>query len=166
MGDRPGADSDEGTLAGRLYDAHGASLYRYAVLLLADAVAAEDVIQQVFTALVRRPPVCVDDDGRYLRRAVRNACYSQLRRWRLRRRVFDEERPLIEPVADGVAPDARLAMERALRALPAEQREVVYLHVFEGCTFREIAEATDTSINTIAGRYRYALTRLKELLAL
>lgn len=164
MPERP--DIDEPSLAGRLYDTYSASLYRYAVLLLADAAAAEDVVQQVFASIVRRPPR-IEDEAHYLRRAVRNACYSQLRGWRLRRRVFvDDDRPLIEPAAEGVTPDDRLAIERALRTLSAEQREVVYLHVFEGCTFREIAEATDTSINTIAARYRYALTRLKELLAL
>jgi DNA-directed RNA polymerase specialized sigma24 family protein len=39
--------------AGRLYDELGAGLYRYAVMLLADAGAAEDAIQQVFAALLR-----------------------------------------------------------------------------------------------------------------
>ena len=71
-------------------------------------------------------------------------------------------RPLLEPVgADAVAPEERIALERALRALPVDQREVVHLHVFEGLTFREIAEQSGESINTVAGRYRYALARLK-----
>ena len=45
----------------------------------------------------------------------------------------------------------------------AEQREVVYLHVFEGMTFQQIAGTSGESINTIASRYRYALARLREL---
>jgi DNA-directed RNA polymerase specialized sigma24 family protein len=38
------------------------------------------------------------------------------------------------------------------------------LHVFDGMTFREIAEASGASINTVAARYRYALAKLRVLL--
>jgi RNA polymerase sigma-70 factor (ECF subfamily) len=163
MAERP--PEDPRTRVGRLYDAHGASLYRYAVMLLADASAAEDAVQQVFMALLRPSAARIDDAAHYLRRAVRNECYSMLRR-RRSRGDLDGEAPLLEAVAQptGAAPDERLALERALRALPAEQREVVHLHVFEGMTFQEIADAAGASINTVAGRYRYALVRLRELL--
>lgn len=151
------------SLVGRLYDAYGASLYRYAVLLLADFAAAEDAVQQVFAAILRRPPRLEYDDARYLRRAVRNECYSILRR--RQRQVGDEGGgALIEPVVEGVAPDERLALERAIRELSPEQREVIHLHVFEGLTFQEVADAAEVSINTIAARYRYALAKLRQLL--
>jgi RNA polymerase sigma-70 factor (ECF subfamily) len=55
-------------------------------------------------------------------------------------------------------------LEAAIRGLSPEQREVIHLHVFEGLTFREIAEASDTSINTVAARYRYALEQLRKVL--
>ena len=54
MSDRP--PDDARSLVGRLYDTYGASLYRYAALLLADATAAEDVVQQVFTSILRKGP--------------------------------------------------------------------------------------------------------------
>jgi RNA polymerase sigma-70 factor (ECF subfamily) len=59
-----------------------------------------------------------------------------------------------------------MALEGAIRKLPPEQREVVHLHVFEGWTFQEVADASGDSINTVASRYRYALARLRETLAL
>lgn len=75
------------------------------------------------------------------------------------------ERPLLEPIATGGTTDVeRIALERALGALPAEQCEVVHLHVFEGMTFQEVAEATGESINTGASRYRYAIAKLRETL--
>jgi RNA polymerase sigma-70 factor (ECF subfamily) len=58
-------------------------------------------------------------------------------------------------------PDLRIAIERALRALPPEQREVVHLKAFDGMTFQEIADATGESINTIASRYRYAMEKMR-----
>lgn len=62
------------------------------------------------------------------------------------------------------SPDDRLALERALRDLPAEQRDVIHLHVYEGMTFKEIADACGESLNTTAARYRYALARMKKSL--
>ena len=148
--------------AGRLYDECGAGLYRYALMLLADAMAAEDAIQQVFAALLRHKG-SIDNETHYLRRAVRNECYSMLRS-RVRRRE-EPDRPLLEPVApEGVNQAERLALEDAIRGLPPEQREVIHLHVFEGWTFQEVATACDESINTVASRYRYALARLRDAL--
>ena len=44
----PRASDDPTALAGRLYDEYGASLYRYAVMLLADRSAAEDAVKVRF----------------------------------------------------------------------------------------------------------------------
>jgi RNA polymerase sigma-70 factor, ECF subfamily len=149
--------------AGRLYDELGVGLHRYAVTLLADAAAAEDAIQQVFAALLRNNGP-IDNEAHYLRRAVRNECYSMLRG--RARRSEEPARPMLEAVAPGAVDHAeRLALEGAIRQLPPEQREVVHLHVFEGWTFQEMADTSGESINTIASRYRYALERLRDTLA-
>jgi hypothetical protein len=52
--------------------------------------------------------------------------------------------------SEGVNQAERLALESAIRQLPPEQREVVHLHVFEGWTFQEVANACGESINTVA----------------
>ena len=160
MADRPRETAR--ARAGRLYDELGAGLYRYAVMLLADAATADDAIQQVFAALLRHTGP-IDNEAHYLRRAVRNECYSMLRS-RVRRKE-DPVRPLLEPVAsEGVTQAERLALEGAIRQLPPEQREVIHLHAFEGWTFQEVATACGDSINTVASRYRYALARLRDTL--
>ena len=49
--------------------------------------------------------------------------------------------PLLEPApAVQVGAENRLALEQGIRGLPAEQREVIHLKVFEGRTLQEIAE--------------------------
>ena len=153
-----GADGPRAAV-GRLYDQYGASLYRYALMILADPAAAEDAIQQVFVRLLTRHRA-IDNVEHYLRRAVRNECYSSLRDG-VRRA---EEISLLEPACGEAHPDERLALEAALRELPAEQREVLHLHVFEGWTFQEIGDLSGDSVNTIASRYRYALTKLRQML--
>ncbi len=56
------------------------------------------------------------------------------------------------------------ALNDALRALPAAQRRVVEAQVFGGLTFREMAEATGESIDTLTARKRYALQNLSRAL--
>ena len=123
---------------GRLYDRYGASLYRYAVMVLADPAAAADVVQTVFVSLVRHR-ASPEFDERYLRRATRNECFSALRR--RRRDVLASAAPILETIeAEGDRTDERLALEQAIRELPAEQREVLHMKAFEGMTFQEIAD--------------------------
>lgn len=150
-------------LVAEAYDRHAPALYRYALMILADPGAAEDAVQQAFTKLLGQgqravPLDCVEA---YLRTAVRNESYSLLRRRRREPRPT-EELVLVEAVDPHRRDEMeRLALERALRALPPEQREVVHLKAFEGRTFQEIATATTQSINTVASRYRYALEKMR-----
>lgn len=157
-----------GDRIGALYDRFAASLFRYAAMILADRAAAADAVQQVFLKLTKSG----SDAGHestppgvgYLRRAVRNECYSLLRS-RRRELVVAVDARLLETVeAAEDRPAERLAIEQALRELPPEQREVIHLKVFEGMTFQEIADATGESINTAASRYRYATEKLRAIL--
>ena len=55
-------------------------------------------------------------------------------------------------------------METALNELPAEQRTVAQLKLWDGLTFDEIARAQGIPLNTAASRYRYAIDKLRALL--
>ena len=146
-----------------LYDAFGARLYRYAAFLLGDASKAEDVVQDAFVRMAR-----VLDRGtpevtfHYAAAIVRNECYSTLRRQR-RSVPFDDA--LLERASPDASEEERMILTAALAALPPEQREVVYLKVFEGLTFQEIAERCGIGLNTAASRYRYATAALRKTLA-
>ena len=149
---------DRADPVGLAYDRYAPGLFRYAVVLLGDDAAAADAVHQVFAAWLRQRRV-IDNDEHYLRRAVRNECFSALRR---RMRESRHTGPLLEPI-DRAAADTeqQVAIERALLALPAEQREVVHLKLYEGMTLQEIADATGESINTVASRYRYAIEKMR-----
>ena len=156
---RPEGNAWSGRIGG-LYDRLGGALYRYALMILADPAGAADVVQQVFVGLLGHRGAEIESEDRYLYRAVRNECYSALRR---RRRDFVVDQPaLLEAVApSGIDPEERLTLERSIRDLSAEQREVLHLKVYEGLTFHEIADQLDESINTVASRYRYAIEKLR-----
>lgn len=54
-------------------------------------------------------------------------------------------------------------VKRLMNALPAPQREVVYMRFYQGLSFKEIAEITGVSINTSLGRMRYAVINLRRM---
>ena len=56
------------------------------------------------------------------------------------------------------------ALEEALEELPAHQREVFLAHESEGRSFKELAEETGVSVNTLLSRKRYAVLHLRERL--
>ncbi len=165
----PGTEepSSESAL-GSLYDAYGAELFRYASILLADPHSAEDAVQQVFLKLARKRTIRINSLERYLRQAVRNECYHIVRsRRRTREETGGNQIALLEspsPTELAEKEDERPKLERALRALPPEQREVVHLKIYEKRSFQEIAGMTRVPINTASSRYRYAMEKLKSLL--
>ena len=55
-------------------------------------------------------------------------------------------------------------MMNLLQYLPENQQEVIKLRFFDGLSFKEIAEQTDSSINTTLGRVRYALINLRKMI--
>jgi RNA polymerase sigma-70 factor (ECF subfamily) len=147
-----------------LYDAHGGSLYRYLLAVLGSAQDAEDALQDVFAKLARHDVARIRDPQAYLFAAARRQAVQVLRE-RSRRREHDDADSWLDVAAADPADRAlALDLDRALQRLPAEQREVVYLHVTEGLSFREIAAACGIPPNTAASRYRLALAKLRTLL--
>ncbi|MHC4743865.1 MAG: sigma factor-like helix-turn-helix DNA-binding protein, partial [Planctomycetota bacterium] len=55
-------------------------------------------------------------------------------------------------------------LSNALQELPYEQREVICLRMEMDMTFRRIASRQETSVNTVKGRYRYGMAKLRSLL--
>jgi RNA polymerase sigma-70 factor (ECF subfamily) len=53
---------------------------------------------------------------------------------------------------------------RCLERLPTEQREVIVLKIWQGHTFDAIGDLLGLSPNTVAGRYRYGLRKLRNCL--
>jgi RNA polymerase sigma-70 factor (ECF subfamily) len=143
------------------YEELAGPLYRYALALLARADDAEDVVHEVFAALLRRGRGEVIRQPRaYLFRAVRRAALE------VRGKRGREEAGLEESGISWVEADSGFGadLERALQTLPVEQREVVALKAVEGLTFREIATVLRIPQNTAASRYRLALTKLRAAL--
>lgn len=144
-----------------LYEAQAAGLILYGRALGLGHGEAEDVVHEVFAALLEMsgPPA---QPAHYLVRAFRNRALNRHRSlWRRVARELESYR-WFERATDE-SPRERAAM-RCLWELPAEQREVIVLKIWHGHTFDEIGELLGLSPNTAAGRYRYGLQKLRTCL--
>lgn len=54
-------------------------------------------------------------------------------------------------------------VKKMMNMLPPTQREVVFMRFYQEMSFKEIAEATNVSINTALGRMRYAILNLRRM---
>lgn len=144
-----------------MYEKHGAALAAYARSYGLDHPSAEDVVHQLFLKMLGERTFVPRAPLAYLYRATRNASLN-LRRDRQRETDLDATESWF--VHSSSSRDEILNLQEALKELPEEQREAVFLRVWSGMTLLEIAEVTETPLNTVASRYRYALHKLRERL--
>ena len=143
-----------------VYDEYAGPLYWYALALLQRAEEAEDVVHDVFAALLRRRTGdAIHQPRTYLFTAVRRNALKVRSRRRTETPGLQQER--VSWVVSGPDPNVAIDLDRALKELPVEQREVIVLKAVEGLTFRETAKVLHIPQNTAASRYRLALAKLR-----
>lgn len=149
---------------------------------VADQSDAEDILQEVFFELVEayRLMKPVEQVTAWLFRVARNRITDLFRRRTREAQVTEpakfndqgEELLLDELLPSPEAgPDATYArgvmveaLDDALEELPAEQREVFIAHELMGYSFKELAEQSGTSVNTLLSRKHYAVLHLRKRL--
>lgn len=149
-----------------LYERHRGVVMRVLRQHMQGAGDLEDLCHDVFLAL--REMAARFRPGGSVRSllvgiAVRKARKTGLGAW-VRRNLLERRGAAPPaPATPHVQVDARLDADTMLRALPEEWRTVVVLHVVEGWTGEEIAEALGVSPNTVATRIWRARQRIREL---
>lgn len=153
-----------------VYEKYIDAMLTLAVGLLGNRTAAEDVVQDVFLSFARSAK------GLKAQGSLRSyLATGVLNRVRDRRRQRPRQAVSLEGVADPICESAGPAqaailieeiarLDQAVGELPEEQREVVLLRLKAELKFRDIAKLQQTSVNTVLGRYRYGLDRLRSQL--
>ena len=143
-----------------LYRQHGSALLLFATALTGERGRAQDAVHQVFLKLISDGNLREARDKKaYLFRCVRNAVLNEVK-IQSRSSVLDPDSAWFNPPNRDYT--GELNLRRALRSLPADQREVIVLHVWGELTFFQIAELLHVNPNTAASRYRYALAKLRD----
>ncbi len=144
-------------------------LLRYATSLLRDSNAAEDVVQETFVRLIRKPPVTGSDDG------LRNWLFHVCRNLALDKRKMDiretQRRERAVPPQDAANP-AQLASQAELAQfvrteldlLPMQEREALRLKVDENLSYDAIAELLGVARGTVGWLVHRGMQRLSNRL--
>jgi RNA polymerase sigma-70 factor (ECF subfamily) len=154
-----------------IYDKYKIELLKLAIVLIGDVNTAEDIVHDVFVKFAQSA------DRFKLTGSLKSYLVTSIIN-RVRNYLRDSNRHC-EITLEGV--DSLLSTEssphqwailseqlsilsQALQQLPYEQREVICFRMEMDMTFRRIAKLQCASINTVKGRYRYAIARLRSLL--
>jgi RNA polymerase sigma-70 factor, ECF subfamily len=154
----------------RIYEKYEQAMLSVATGLLGDVGAAEDVVHDVFVALVRTPEKLrlAGSLRGYLTTCVANLARDRLRSRKRNVSHLRNQRPgeigVSEPVSELLRDEQLQQLTDALGQLPYEQREVVVLHLRGELPFRAIAATQGISINTAQSRYRYGIDKLRAML--
>jgi RNA polymerase sigma-70 factor, ECF subfamily len=164
---------------------HRTPVFNFIFRFTGHRARAEDVLQETWLKVVRGAP---DYETKakfttWLYTIARNLCVDSARKESYRQAASlesptagsegEDSRPLGEALPDeGASPErgaynarVRPLLARALAGLPEEQREVFVLREYSGIPFKDIAEVTGVSENTVKSRMRYALEGLRRRLA-
>ena len=153
------------------YARHHRGVYAAAFRILGDVQLSQDVVQDVFLRLWRRPNAFDTrrgELGSYLRLMARSRALDLWRESQVRARAADRLR-VVHFVGEADGPPVLAeretessAVRAALRKLPEGQREALVLAYWGGLTADQIARQVNIPLGTAKSRIRLGLARLRD----
>lgn len=155
----------------RIYDKYKVEMLRYAVTLVGNSHTAEDIVHDVFVRFAQSAEhIGLTGSLRgYLITSVLNRVRNHLRDGSRRGETTLDDADMFPCSQKGPQQWAILSEElarlsEALQQLPYEQREAICSHMEMDLTFSQIAALQKASVNTVKGRYRYGIEKLRSVL--
>ena len=165
--------SDPQTFA-RVFEEHERGVYASALRILGNPAQAQDVVQDVFMRVWRRPGAFDARRGElagYLRLMARSRALDLWREGQAAGRASDRLKLVVEaepsrvaesPAAVAEADATRENVFEALQTLPESQRDALVLAYWGGLTAGQIADREQVPLGTAKSRLRLGLARLRQ----
>jgi len=154
-----------------VYEKYKDDLVTLAAALLNDKNAAEDAVHDVFVSFIKTAEKfrLTGSLKGYLTTCVANNARNRNKERQRHRSIgLNRADPIVSdsnrPEFCAMFGEELRQLSWSLAQLPYHQREVITLHLYSGMKFKAIANSQGVSINTIQGRYRYGLDKLRSLL--
>jgi RNA polymerase sigma-70 factor (ECF subfamily) len=160
---------------------HKDKMFRFIYLKLRDKMLAEDVFQETFVKIINTLKLgTYNEEGKFLPWAMRIAHNLVIDHFRKSSKVrlisesssmkddfnifstLSQEDKNIQEVMS--YEELEKQMVGLVDHLPATQRDILKMRIYNDMSFKDIAEAEDISINTALGRMRYALINMRKLI--
>lgn len=160
-----------------IVDRYKDRIFAYILRIVKDEDLADDLFQETFikviTTVAQKRYTSYGRFSQWIYRIAHNCIIDHYRHVKnenlqstdagevsvLNRKQFSEA--TIEDVM--IDNQIKADVHRLIRALPANQRQVLVMRYYRDMSFKEIAEATKVSINTALGRMRYALLNIRRM---
>jgi RNA polymerase sigma-70 factor (ECF subfamily) len=154
-----------------LFERHYVSLFNYFLRLTGNRAAGEDLVQEVFTRILKYRATYKGEDKFvvWLFKIARNAHIDHLRRLKP---AFTLDDQFEEPRDTEILPEERVAREedaalvaKALARLSPRKQEIIVLSRFQNMKYREIADLLECPVGTVKATVHRAIQELGEIYA-
>jgi len=167
---------DENSLS-LLIQRHKQKIYSFIYSKVYDRDITEDVFQDTFIKVIRTLKLGkYNEEGKFLPWVMRIAHNLVIDHFRKNSRMpkFDNtgEFSIFSVLSDSslnaektiIKNQVESDVRRIIEELPADQKQVLMMRMYQDMSFKEISERTGVSINTALGRMRYALINMRKVI--
>lgn len=152
-------------------------VFSYIMLSVKNRELAEDIFQDTFIKVINTlKSGNYKEEGKFLQWVMRIANNLKIDYYRKVQRMptfeSNDDFDIFDFISEiDPSPEQKIIMNQIyeeakniVQYLPAEQREVLEMRIFQDISFKDISELTGVSINTALGRMRYALINLRKII--
>ena len=167
---------DESALA-LLINRHQSKIYGFIYSKVNDRDLSDDIFQDTFIKVIKTLKTkSYNEEGKFLPWVMRIAHNLVVDHFRKAKKMpfqrGTEEYSIFNYMTDNslniegqiISEQVESDLAKLLDELPADQKEVLVMRMYQDLSFKEIADLTGVSINTALGRMRYALLNLRKII--
>jgi len=167
---------DESALAS-LIERHQSKIYGFIYSKINDRDLSNDIFQDTFIKVIKTlKSQSYNEEGKFLPWVMRIAHNLVVDHFRKAKKMpfqrETEEYSIFNYMTDNslniegqiISEQVETDLVKLLDELPADQKEVLVMRMYQDLSFKEIADLTGVSINTALGRMRYALLNLRKII--
>nr|WP_309759344.1 sigma-70 family RNA polymerase sigma factor [Flavobacterium sp.] len=161
----------------KLIKRHESKIYGFIYSKIPDRDITNDIFQDTFIKVIKTlKSNSYNEEGKFLPWVMRishNLVIDHFRKTKKMPMFRDtEEFSIFSIMSDDsqtienkiISEQVEVDLKKLIEGLPADQKEVLVMRMYQDMSFKEISESTGVSINTALGRMRYALMNLRKVI--
>jgi len=169
-------EGDENALT-ILINRHQSKIFGFIYSKISDRDISNDIFQDTFIKVIKTlKSRAYNEEGKFLPWVMRIAHNLIIDHYRKNKKMpmfrETEEFSIFSIMSDDsltienkiIREQVEIDLKKLIEELPADQKEVLVMRMYQDMSFKEISEITGVSINTALGRMRYALMNMRKVI--
>lgn len=160
-----------------LINRHQSKIFGFIYSKISDRDISNDIFQDTFIKVIKTlKSNSYNEEGKFLPWVMRIAHNLIIDHYRKNKKMpmfrETEEFSIFSIMTDDsltienkiIQEQVEVDLRKLIDELPADQKEVLLMRMYQDMSFKEISEVTGVSINTALGRMRYALMNMRKVI--